>query len=170
MLLVNLYASPAFVKRYGYPTGDPENPYEIPARWQAGLSNGAAAGEILGLFINGIVSERFGYRKTMIVSLVAVTAFIFIPFFATSLADLQVGEILCGIPWGIFQTLTTTYASEVCPTQLRAYLTTYINLCWVLGQFIGSGVLRAQALKASQWSYRIPLGRRPPPPVTKCTD
>lgn len=157
ILLANLYASPAFAKRYGSPTGDPEAPYQIPARWQAGLSNGANVGEILGLFINGIVSERFGYRKTMIVSLVAVIAFIFIPFFAKSLVDLEVGEVLCGIPWGVFQTLTTAYASEVCPTQLRAYLTTYVNLCWVFGQLIGSGVLRAQVLKTDQWSYRIPF-------------
>jgi SP family general alpha glucoside:H+ symporter-like MFS transporter len=36
---------------------------------------------------------------------------------------LVVAEVLCGIPWGIFQTLTTAYASEVCPIQLRGYLT-----------------------------------------------
>ena len=159
VLLAGLYASPAFNKRYGYATGDPTAPYQIPARWQAGLSNGANVGEILGLFVNGIVSERYGYRKTMIVSLVAVICFIFIPFFAKSLVDLEVGEILCGIPWGVFQTLTTAYASEVCPTQLRAYLTTYVNLCWVFGQLIGSGVLRAQAEKSGQWAYRIPFGK-----------
>jgi SP family general alpha glucoside:H+ symporter-like MFS transporter len=161
VLLAQLYASPAFAKRYGVATGDPKTPYQIPARWQTGLSNGANVGEILGLFINGIVSERYGYRKTMIVSLVCVIAFIFIPFFAKSLVDLEVGEILCGIPWGVFQTLTTAYASEVCPTQLRAYLTTYVNLCWVIGQLIASGVLRAEALRNSQWAYRIPFVRAP---------
>lgn len=157
VLLANLYASPAFSKRYGNPTGNPKTPYQIPARWQAGLSNGANVGEILGLFINGIVSERYGYRKTMIVSLVAVAAFIFIPFFAKDLIDLEIGEILCGIPWGVFQTLTTAYASEVCPTQLRAYLTTYVNLCWVMGQLIGSGVLRSVVTRTDQWAYRIPF-------------
>jgi len=157
VLLANLYAFPSFTKKYGSPTGDPTTPYQIPARWQAGLSNGAYVGEILGLFINGIVSERYGYRKTMIVSLIAVTGFIFIPFFAKNLIDLQIGEILCGIPWGVFQTLTTAYASEVCPTQLRAYLTTYVNLCWVMGQLIGSGVLRSLVQRNDQWSYRIPF-------------
>ncbi|KAH8670303.1 MFS maltose permease MalP [Tricladium varicosporioides] len=157
VLLANFYAFPSFNARYGSPTGDPKNPYEIPAAWQAGLSNGAGVGEILGLFINGIVSERYGYRKTMLVSLVAVTAFIFIPFFAKNLIELQIGEILCGIPWGVFQTLTTAYASEVCPTQLRAYLTTYVNLCWVMGQLIGSGVLRSLVQRSDQWSYRIPF-------------
>lgn len=94
----------------------------------------------------------------MVVSLVAMTGFIFVPFFAENLIVLEVGEILCGIPWGVFQTLTTAYASEVCPTQLRAYLTTYNNLCWVFGQLIGSGVLRAHALGADKWSYKIPFG------------
>jgi SP family general alpha glucoside:H+ symporter-like MFS transporter len=93
----------------------------------------------------------------MIVSLIAVTGFIFIPFFAKNLMDLQIGEILCGIPWSVFQTLTTAYASEVCPTQLRAYLTTYVNLCWVIGQLIGSGVLRSLVQRTDQWSYRIPF-------------
>lgn len=157
VLLANLYAFPSFNKKYGSPTGDPTNPYQIPAPWQAGLSNGANVGEILGLFINGIVSERYGYRKTMMVSLVAVIGFIFIPFFAQNLVDLQIGEILCGIPWGVFQTLTTAYASEVCPTQLRAYLTTYVNLCWVMGQLIGSGVLRSLVQRSDQWSYCIPF-------------
>ncbi|KUJ15446.1 putative maltose permease [Mollisia scopiformis] len=157
VLLANLYAFPSFNKKYGVATGNPLNPYQVPAPWQAGLSNGANVGEILGLFVNGIVSERYGYRKTMIVSLVAVIAFIFIPFFAQNLIDLQVGEILCGIPWGVFQTLTTAYASEVCPTQLRAYLTTYVNLCWVMGQLIGSGVLRSLVQRSDQWSYRIPF-------------
>jgi SP family general alpha glucoside:H+ symporter-like MFS transporter len=113
VLLANLYASPAFAKRYGVPSpNDPDHPYQIPPKWQAGLSNGANVGEILGLFINGIVSERYGYRKTMIVSLVAVIAFIFIPFFAKSLADLEVGEILCGIPWGVFQVSSPSDSSR----------------------------------------------------------
>ncbi|KFX87085.1 hypothetical protein V490_08563 [Pseudogymnoascus sp. VKM F-3557] len=157
LLLANLYASPAFAKHYGSPTDDPKHPYEIPVRWQAGMSNGAAAGQIIGLLINGVVSERFGYRKTMIASLVAITTFIFIPFFAESLSILALGEVLCGMPWGVFQTLTTVYASEVCPTQLRAYLTTYVNLCWVFGQLIGSGVLRAHALGTDKWSYKLPF-------------
>ncbi|KAN0090475.1 putative maltose permease [Hyaloscypha variabilis] len=157
VLLANFYAFPTFNKRYGNATGNPKNPYQIPAPWQAGLSNGANVGEILGLFINGIVSERYGYRKTMIVSLIAVCGFIFIPFFAKDLIDLEIGEILCGIPWGVFQTLTTAYASEVCPVQLRPYLTTYVNLCWVIGQLIASGVLRALVTRPDQWSYRIPF-------------
>jgi MFS transporter, SP family, general alpha glucoside:H+ symporter len=136
VLLGSFYAYPSFNAKYGQ---NIDGTYQLTAAWQAGLSNGVNVGEILGLFVNGIVSERYGYRKTMIVSLIATIAFIFISFFSQNLQTLLVGEILLGIPLGVFQTLTVSYASEVCPVVLRAYLTTYVNLCWVIGQFIASG-------------------------------
>jgi SP family general alpha glucoside:H+ symporter-like MFS transporter len=152
VLLSSFYALPQFNKKYGVLT--PDGTYTVPAPWKSGLSNGALCGEILGLFINGIVSEKYGYRKTMITSLAMMIAFIFIPFFSHNIQTLLVGEILCGIPWGVFQTLTTAYASEVCPVALRAYLCTYVNLCWVIGQFIASGVLRGVLSREDQWAYR----------------
>ncbi|MCJ1289381.1 hypothetical protein MMC34_000913 [Xylographa carneopallida] len=155
VLLASFYAFPQFNQKYG--TLLPDGTYQVPAAWQAGLSNGANVGEIIGLFANGIISERYGYRKTMIVSLFAVICFIFIPFFAQNVQTLEVAEILCGIPWGVFQTLTTAYAAEVMPVPLRCYLCTYVNLCWVLGQLIASGVLRAMLNNHTQWAYRIPF-------------
>ncbi|KAK2014527.1 alpha glucoside transporter [Colletotrichum eremochloae] len=154
-LIGNLYAYDVFQRKFG--ERQPNGSYELTAAWQAGLSNGALVGEITGLFLNGLIADRFGYRKTMIGGLVAVTAFIFIIFFSETLVQLLIGEILIGIPWGIFQTLTVTYASEVCPTHLRAYLTTYVNLCWVMGQLIASGVLRAMIQRTDEWGFKIPF-------------
>jgi MFS transporter, SP family, general alpha glucoside:H+ symporter len=62
------------------------------------------------------------------------------------------------LAWGVFQTLTITYASEVCPVALRGYLTTYVNFCWGLGQVIGIGVIKAMLGRTDQWAYRIPYG------------
>lgn len=156
-LIGAFYAQPAFKQRYGVYLPD-KGDFEIPAAWQAGLTNGARAGEIIGLFINGYISEAIGYRYTFMASLAAMTMLIFIPFFAPSLAVLQLGQVLIGIPWGVFQTLTTTYASDVCPVALRAYLTTYVNLCWVFGQLIASGVQRGFVTRMDEWAYRIPFG------------
>ncbi|KAL7806494.1 sugar transporter domain-containing protein [Trichoderma gracile] len=155
-LVNNFYAFPQFNEKYGelYPDGT----YQVPARWQSGLSNGATVGEIIGLFINGFVSERFGYRKTVMGCLILVAAFTAIFFTAPNVQTLLVAEILCGIPWGIFQTITVTYASEVCPVALRGYLTTYVNFCWGLGQEIGIGVIYAMLKRNDQWAYRIPYG------------
>lgn len=59
---------------------------------------------------------------------------IFLPVFSKNLPMLFGGEILCGIPWGIFQTLTTAYAADICPVVLRAYLASYVNMCWGIGK------------------------------------
>ena len=155
ILLTQFFAVPGFKKHYGEPTGNGD--YEVSTAWQSGLTNGVQVGEILGLFLNGIVAEKYGYRITMFGSLVAVTCFIFLSFFAVDVKMLEAAEILCGIPWGVFQTLTTIYAAEVTPVALRAYLTTYVNLCWITGQLIGSGVLRGFINNSTQWAYRIPF-------------
>jgi SP family general alpha glucoside:H+ symporter-like MFS transporter len=155
VLLGSFYAYPEFNKRFG--NLQPDGSYQLTAPWQAGLSMAMNVGQILGLFINGIIVERLGYKKSMLGSLVLVIAFIFVLFFAQNLPTLLVGEILMGIPLGAFQTITVTYASEVCPVVLRCYLTTYVNLCWVIGQFIASGVLRGFVERTDEWAFRIPF-------------
>ncbi|CAO2649107.1 Nn.00g100560.m01.CDS01 [Neocucurbitaria sp. VM-36] len=154
VLIANLMAVPAFKRKFGAPIAN--GSYEVTAAWQAGLTNGAFVGELMGLIINGIIADRFGYKKTMIGALFAVNLFIFVVFFAQNIVMLLCGLILCGIPWGVFQTLTCTYAAEVCPVPLRPILTTYVNLCWVIGQFLASGVLKGVAERPDQWAYRIP--------------
>lgn len=117
-------------------------------------------GSIIGLLFNGYLSERFGYRYTIMGCLVWLSACITLFFMATNVQMLLAAEILCGLPWGIFQTICVTYASEVCPIALRGYLTTYVNFCWGLGQELGIGVLRAMISRpeTDQWAYRIPYG------------
>jgi MFS transporter, SP family, general alpha glucoside:H+ symporter len=66
----------------------------------------------------------------------------------------------------MFQTLSVAYASEVCPVSLRGYLTTYANICWVIGQVLSSGVLRGFLGRQDEWAYRIPFALQwvfPPP-------
>ncbi|KAJ5825036.1 Major facilitator superfamily domain general substrate transporter [Penicillium robsamsonii] len=155
-LVNNFYAFPQFKRKYGEIL--PNGKYEVSAAWQAGLSNGAYCGEIIGLFINGWASERFGYRYTIMTCLILVSAWTSIFFTAQNVQALLAAEILCGVPWGVFQTLTITYASEVCPVALRGYLTTYVNFCWGLGQLIGIGVIKGMLSRTDEWAYRIPYG------------
>jgi SP family general alpha glucoside:H+ symporter-like MFS transporter len=155
VLLGSFLGFPAFNEKYGKLMSD--GTYGLTASWQAGLNNAMACGQIIGLFLNGIVSERYGYRKTLMACLAATVGFVFVLFFAPNISTLVAGELLMGIPLGVYQTLTVTYASEVCPVSLRAYLTTYVNLCWVFGQLIASGVLKGLATRTDQWAYRIPF-------------
>lgn len=66
---------------------------------------------MLGLMLNGYVSERFGYRYTVIACLVLVAAFTTIFFTAQNVEALLAAEILCGIPWGMTTTTENLKAS-----------------------------------------------------------
>ncbi|KAI1322695.1 maltose permease [Xylariaceae sp. FL0255] len=148
-------AFPAFKNRFGIRASNGE--IVIPASWQNGISGATNVGEIIGLQIAGFVSEKVGYRKTIIAALIAATGFIFFPFFASNLTVFLVGEIFQGVAWGVFQTMTTAYAAEVCPVPLRHYLTAYVNLCWIIGQFIANGVLVAFESRTDALGYQIPF-------------
>lgn len=160
ILLGNFYGNAAFNRKFGnVHVGQKVSAggFAVSASWRSGLSNGAQVGEILGLFACGIAQDRWGYRKTIAVAMAAIIGFLFLLFFAQSIGMLLAGEILCGISWGVFQTITTAYASEVTPVVIRPYLTTYVNLCWVMGQLIAAGVLNGMvSLGTSQWGWRIP--------------
>jgi MFS family permease len=95
-LISSFFAFPPFNRRFGveYEPGK----FQVTAPWQSGLSNGARVGEIMGLLVNGVVAERYGYRITMIGSLFAMIGFIFIPFFAQNIETLVAGTVLMGIP------------------------------------------------------------------------
>ncbi|KAK0649905.1 general substrate transporter [Cercophora newfieldiana] len=154
-LVGNLYASPMFNQKYGV-LNPATGKYVISAAWQSGISNGARAGEIFGLIIAGWTADRYGYKMTTIGSLIFLIGCIFVLFFAPNIETLVAGCVLCGIPWGAFQSVTPAYASEVAPTRLRPYLTTFINMCWVIGQFASAGVNRATVNRTDEWAYRIP--------------
>ncbi|CAI7602472.1 unnamed protein product [Penicillium viridicatum] len=156
-LLVSFFTFPVFNQKYGAP--DPTQPgnFEISSKWQSGLTSAAVVGQIIGLFMNGFLADRFGYRRTILTALVSLCCFIFLPFFAVNVQMLLAGQVLCGIPWGIFQTLATTYAAEVMPVALRAYILSSINICWLIGQLCAVGVVRSQAGNETEWAYRMPL-------------
>jgi MFS transporter, SP family, general alpha glucoside:H+ symporter len=126
-LLPSFFAYPTFLQKYGQYYGEIDR-YQLTGAWQSGLLNGANSGVIIGGFINGWAAHRYGYKRTMTVAMIMMAAVLFIVFFSPNPTVLVIGEILCGIPWGVFATTGPAYASEVCPTALRGYLTVVSEL------------------------------------------
>lgn len=108
LLIFSFFSHPTFRRAYGVSTGNGN--YEIPTRWQFALPTAAEAGEIVGLLLSGVVADRIGYRFTLAAALIFLFLSVFLSFFAVSLELLLAGQILCGIPWGVFQTLSINYA------------------------------------------------------------
>lgn len=73
---------------------------------------------------------------------------------APTIGVLLAGQFLCGIPWDIFATIAPEYASEVLPQTLREYLTSYSNMCFIIGQLIAAGVQDGLVKVDNEWSYR----------------
>ncbi|RFU81725.1 sugar inositol transporter [Trichoderma arundinaceum] len=140
-IIFSFYALPAFQKRYGELVG---GSYEIPAPWQTALGMGNPIGQVLGALASGYPMERFGRRWTL-------------AFFATSLPMLCAGEILGGLAYGFYVVIAPTYASEICPLALRGLLTAFINLAFVIGQFIAQGVAAGLEGREDEWAYKAPF-------------
>jgi SP family general alpha glucoside:H+ symporter-like MFS transporter len=59
--------------------------------------------------MNGYFASKFGYRWVLIASMGLLNGFIFVVFFAPNAAALVGGQILCGLCWGVFATLSPAY-------------------------------------------------------------
>ncbi|EED14330.1 maltose permease, putative [Talaromyces stipitatus ATCC 10500] len=151
----NFYALPAFQQAFGQEV--PGHGYQIPARWQVAMSMGSLVGQVVGAYLVTYPMEKYGRKKTFAVCLVLTAILTFMQFFASSIGILAASQYMSGIVWGSYCVIATTYASEVLPLRLRGFLTGYINLCYVMGQFIQTGVTRGFINRIDQWAYRIPF-------------
>ncbi|KAH0342929.1 general substrate transporter, partial [Aureobasidium melanogenum] len=95
VLIYSFFGQPAFVKKYGeYDAA--AGKYTLSAAWQAGLGNATQIGTVIGAFLNGYLTHKFGYRKVMVASLLSLLAFVFVSFFAPTVEVILIGQILCG--------------------------------------------------------------------------
>ncbi|KAK2027047.1 alpha glucoside transporter [Colletotrichum zoysiae] len=156
-LIGSFYGYPAFREKYGEWL-DEENGYQISSSWQQKFNAIGAVANIVGALLNGYFTPKYGHRIVLIVSLVWLAAFVFVVFFAHNIEMQLAGQkVLCNVPWGVFATTGPAYAAEVTPLAIRGYLTSYVNLCWCIGQFISAGVLKGLVDVEGQWSYKIPF-------------
>ncbi|KAI6777662.1 uncharacterized protein J7T54_002735 [Emericellopsis cladophorae] len=156
VIITSFYGQTQFQTRFGDVDAETGDHY-ITAAWQSGLSNSALVGQMTGLVLNGFLQDRFGCRRTMMFFMGWMALMIFIVFFAPTLSVLALGEFMCGISWGVFQTLSTSYASEVVPTILRPYVTAYVCMCWGAGILLSSVVVRLCVDLEGDLGWRLPF-------------
>lgn len=145
----SLFGVAAFVNRYA--------DGEISAAWQSGLGMGNPIGQVVGTLCIPWPSERWGRKKTLYACTLALTGCNFIQFFSPSLAVLCAGEVLAGFVWGAFIALAPTYISEISPLALRGILEAYMNMSFVIGQFVATGMIDGFNSRPDEWAYRAPF-------------
>ncbi|EFQ31234.1 sugar porter family MFS transporter [Colletotrichum graminicola M1.001] len=136
---------------------DREGAYQIEASWQSALQVGGPLGAIIGVCIAGPITSRIGYRWATITGLMVLNAFIFIFYFANSLAVMFVSQLLEGIPWGIFIANAPAYCSEIVPMRLRAPATQMLQMFWAIGAIIVGGVCYVYESKSDSSAWKVPI-------------
>jgi MFS transporter, SP family, general alpha glucoside:H+ symporter len=71
-LIGSLFGFPAFQKRFGVEQGT-TGKYQVSAKWQDALGLASPLGNVVGIFINGVLTERFGHKKTLLLSIIWLT-------------------------------------------------------------------------------------------------
>lgn len=157
-IITSFYALPAFQQKYGSLV---DGSYEISAPWQLGLGMGNPIGQVLGALASGYPLQWFGRRRTLAMCCFWSIGFVFVQFFAISIGMLCAGEILGGLAYGFYVVIAPTYASEICPLALRGFLTTSVNLAFVIGQFIAQGCAAGVESRLDKWAYKAPFVSTP---------
>lgn len=83
----------------------------------------------------------FGHRKVLFWALIIEVGFTFITFFASDITVLCVGQVLMGIPWGIFATCELNEVYHKALIIQRLHIDTFI-----------SQLLQHLHLRFSRWS------------------
>ncbi|KAK0718049.1 general substrate transporter [Lasiosphaeria miniovina] len=144
-----------FMDEYG--VVDKDGNKAIEASWQSALQVGGPLGALVGVLIAGPITSRIGYRWATIGGLMFLNVFIFVFYFANSLAVMFVAQLLEGVPWGIFIANAPAYCSEIVPMKLRAPATQMLQMFWAIGSILVGGVTYALQGRTDASCYRIPI-------------
>ncbi|PVH84991.1 general substrate transporter [Cadophora sp. DSE1049] len=145
---------PAFRETFGRPY---DADYVVDANWQLGFQAATLGGIVLGGFVTGFATQRWGRQLCIFFAYFLTIGGVFMQYFSSTPAEYFGAKILTGIPLGCFTTVAPTYASEIAPLPIRGALTSGMNFSIVLGQLIGFGVMRQTTLGQypGPMSYRI---------------
>ncbi|KAK4493640.1 hypothetical protein PRZ48_014825 [Zasmidium cellare] len=154
-LIGTLVAIPTFQKTFGKPVGNGE--YAIAAQWQSAFNLGVPVGQVVGALGVGLPLDRFGRRITLAGCCLITCIAVALQSSAQNKPQILVAELVNGIVLGAYPVIAPTYISEVTPVVFRGVAAAFVNLSFVIGQLVASGVLAGTQNRPDRWSYDIPF-------------
>ncbi|KAL2820840.1 general substrate transporter [Aspergillus cavernicola] len=151
-----------FKKQFGYLYN---GEYVVSAAWNGAFNYANSIGGVMGALFAGWVYDRVGPKVTLAICSVLSIAFIFMEFFAETPVVLFLGEVFNGTVIGFYPVIGSAYIGEVCPLVLRGVAGSMVNLGFVAGQLIASGVLKGTNSLDSKWAYKAPYAAQWVPPL-----
>lgn len=151
-----------FKRQFGYLY---EGEYIVKASWNGAFNYANSVGGIVGALSAGWLYDQFGPKITLAGCSFLSIAWIFMEFFAEKPVVLFLGELFNGCVIAFYPIMGSAYIGEVCPLVLRGVAGSLVNLGFVVGQLIASGLLKGTNSLDNKWSYKIPYASQWAPAV-----
>ncbi|KAB5526271.1 maltose permease [Coniochaeta sp. 2T2.1] len=154
-LVGTLIAIPRFQHDFGVRL--PDGSFVVQAQWQSAFNLGVPVGQVLGAFGIGIPLKAFGRRWTLAACCVVTLITIALQTSAQNRPQILIAELINGVALGAYPVIAPTYISEVTPVVFRGIAAAFVNLSFVIGQLVASGVLAGCQGRGDRWAYDIPF-------------
>jgi MFS family permease len=126
-------------------------------------------GWALGGILFGILGDRLGRAKTMMLTILCYTIFTGVGLFATGVWDFNIYRFLCGLGVGGQFAVGVALVAEVIPAQARAHALGMVQACSAVGNMLAAligiwlGHLVTAGVIGSAWRYLFLAGALPAP-------
>lgn len=131
---------------------------------EGAIVSGTTVGAALGAALGGLVSDRIGRRRAILLADVSFVAGSAALAFARSCADLIAGRVLVGVGVGLASMIVPVYIAEVSPKDLRAALVSVNVFMITSGQFVSylvNYLLTFAGAGQSCWRYMLGVAALP---------
>src|SRR5437764_10389061 len=121
-----------------------------------------------GVFF-GVLGDRIGRAKSMMITILSYTLFTGLSLFATSIWDFNVYRFLCGLGVGGQFGIGVALVAEVVPSRARPYALGMVQAASAIGNMMaaGAGILLGQWEQSgtitNAWRYMFAAGALPAP-------
>ncbi|MBN8850325.1 MAG: sugar porter family MFS transporter [Sphingobacteriales bacterium] len=135
--------------------------YHLDPMQQGWFVGCALVGSIAGVLVAGVLSDRLGRKKTMIISAILFTVSGVGCAVSGSFDELVINRIIGGVGIGVVSIISPLYISEVAITKYRGRLVSLYQLAITIG-FLGAYLVNYELLKvaaAGAFSGSIPLSK-----------
>ncbi len=116
----------------------PDNPN--PGALMGSLTTWGLLGMVIGGAISGIMSDKIGRKKTLVIAVIFYGAFTFPQAFANDLAFFAAFRLLAGLGVGSCIPIVYTYFSEVMPSRWRGFFITFGG-AFMVGGWVVAGLV-----------------------------
>lgn len=150
-----LLSSPQFRQDFGYSY---KGQWVLQAKCQMAFNTTSSIGGFVGCLAMGYITDRFGRQLALGAACCVSSAAILAEVFTNRNGVLLLGKLLNGLSLGSYLTISSSYAVEVCPTELGGISISGVDLS--IGELVANGIINACGNRADRYACRLPFALR----------